>query len=193
MPTDWTPFPEFSLTYTPLVGAALNALKNRYLVGTDYYQLSPHEPPFMSDTLIVDFQKVFDECLPKLVELYNKLSVLDPRIKRRHFRYSDHFTEIGCTGPEILIKVTKACNKIQQLINFEQQVQTLVFAKEQEERQAKEAWAQFAEEMNQPWPGPSHPSLLNFACARIQKLEAMVERLAKENDDLYRVLAETRI
>jgi hypothetical protein len=188
--TDWTPFPAYGLTLNPIIGRDLNTLKGRYDKGHDYYQETQYDPPYMNPDMIADFEKVYDKNIDRLVDMY-KSAVQS----RRPFRLEDHFHDMhfGAGAHEQIVKVSKVCHKIQQLVHFEQQVHSAVRAKEEQERRTVEAWKQITEQSAGPWPNPGSPPLLNFAVARIQKLEATVERLIKENEDLYRILTETRI
>ncbi len=188
MPTDWTPFPAYGLTLNPIVGLDLNTLKGRYDKGHDYYQETQYDPPYMNPDMITDFEKVYDRNIDRLVDMYKSVTQ-----SRRPWENHFHEMGFGAGTHEQIVKVSKVCHKIQQLVNFEQQVHSAIAAKEEQERRTVEAWKQITEQSTGPWPNPGDRSLLNFAVARIQKLEATVERLAKENEDLYRLLAETRI
>lgn len=177
MSTDWTPFPE--CTDAPILGAALNDIKSRYTAGIHYYQ---ETYPYMSHALIAEFESIYDEYIDRFIADYNKLAPVDAKISEEtHFKMPSYPRD---TDRDIL-RVMRAEFKMRKLVEFERWTYQPLIVKQ------KEAWVQLSAE--KPWPMPDDPSLLTFACARIQKLEAMVERLAKENEDLYRVLAETHI
>ena len=191
MPTTWTPFPIYSLIYSPTVGKALESLKDKYVLGTDYSQMAPHEPPFMSDALIADFQKVYDECLQKFAEMYNKVFGVSGKI-----RSSDHFHEVQCAfgTPAIILKVSASTRKMAHLVEFEYWVRQSVLAKEDELQRTKEAWIKLQEQyIAEPWPMPGDRNIIILMATRVQKLESTVERLIKENEGLYRIITETRI
>jgi len=175
MPTTWTPFPTYSLVYTPTVGAALNTLKSRYTAGIDYYQEADHEPPYMSDALIADFSKVYDQHLQPLVDIYNK--------DCGPCHASDHFQkEYYALGtPAAILKVSAAARQIFQLVEFERWVRQSVRAaeqrREQEEQRNNEAWAKLHEKYSgKSWPGPGDRDIITFMAARIQKLEALIAK-----------------
>jgi hypothetical protein len=185
MSTTWSPFPTYSLVYTPTVGAALNLLKNRYAAGKDYFQDAAHEPPYMSDELIADFQKVYDETVPKIMEVCNQEFIINP--KYGQMKLSDHFTQqqhpFGT--PSVVVKVAQACHKMQQLVNCERWCRQSVLAsqqrREQEEQKSKEAWtAQKSQFTGQSWPGPGNPQLVNYMAIRIQNLEEQVAKLIEQ-------------
>jgi hypothetical protein len=195
MPTAWTPFPIYSLIFSPTIGRALESLKDRYTPGTDYYQIADYEPPFMSEALIADFHKVYDENLQKNVDMYNKECGASGLI-----RLSDHFHEVhyALGTPDCILKVEKACNKVRQLVGFERWVRQSILAKQQREEQeaerVKQAWGKLQDQFSATnWLMPGDRNLIMFMATRIQKLESTVERLIKENEDLYRILTETRI
>jgi hypothetical protein len=177
MSTDWTPFPE--CTDAPLLAAALNDLKSRYTDGIDYYR---ETYPYMSHALIADFESIYDEYIDRFITDYNKLAPVDAKISEEtHFKMPSFPRD---TDRDIL-RICKAEYKMRKLVEFERDTYQPLIVKQ------KEAWSKLSAE--KPWPEPNSPELLTFACARIQKLEAIVERLSKENEALYRVLTETRI
>jgi hypothetical protein len=179
MHTSWTPFPKYSLAYTPTVGAALNAIKTLYTTGIDYYQEADHEPPFMSDKLIADFDKVYEQYLQPLTDIYN-----NEFGAKGQLRLSNHFhKEYYPLGtPLIIIKVASATRKIAQLVEFERWVHQSVLAsqqqKEQEAQRAKEAWTKLQEQYSgQAWPVPGDRNIIMFMATRIQRLEELVAKL----------------
>ena len=177
MPTAWTPFPTFSLVFAPLVGAALNTLKSRYIAGTDYYQEASHEPPYMSDELIADFQKVYDECIQKLAELYTKEF-------GTQCDTADHFQKeyYPAGTPAIILKVLAASRQMFQLVEFERWIHAMVLGNQQrremEIQRSKDAWAKLQEQYkNTPWPVPGNRDIIMFMATRIQTLEEQISKL----------------
>ncbi len=179
MHTSWTPFPKYSLVYTPTVGAALNAIKMLYTAGIDYYQEADHEPPFISDELIADFDKVYEQHLQPLADIYtNEFGA------KGQLRLSDHFQKeyYPLGTPHIIIKVSSATRKIAQLVEFERWVRQSVLSsqqqKEQEAQRAKEAWAKLHNQYSgQEWPVPGDRNIVMFMATRIQRLEELVAKL----------------